>query len=347
MGNNGRRGKFASQNHPGGHYYSQKLPFNDVVMTSALTSGLKPVKIVVIITYFGKLPKFIDYFLLTCAYNKNIDFVLFADDDRVSEFYASDNIKFIYSNTELFNTLAAEKLGVPVAIKDGYKLCDFKPMYGKIYEDYIGSYEFWGFCDIDLVLGDTAKVLSESYLQTVDVVSAHSRYMSGPFSLFRNIPEVNMLFRKSKDFEEIVANQRHLSFDEASSAIQKLWSGGNIFDYPTEVESMTHIVKNPDKCNVRVDFRGCIVERVGTRLTWKEGILTDENGKEVALFHYIIYKGLLLFNVPDFRQVNKLYFEKNGYFLPSIKSRTVDWAESIIKNFYARARFKTKRMLAK
>lgn len=306
----------------------------------------QPAKIIILITYFGKLPKFINYFLLTCAHNKNIDFLFFSDDESMSELYSSNNIKFIYSNIEIFNKLSTEKLATPIAIKSGYKLCDFKPMYGKIYEDYTQNYEFWGYCDIDLVLGDTSKILTEAYLQTVDVVSAHSQYMSGPFSLFRNVPEVNSLFRMSRDFEKIISKQKHFCFDEASTVIEKLWSGGNIFDYPTEIESMTHIVKKLDNRKVRVDFNESIVERVESRLTWEEGILKDKSGKEIALFHFIVYKGLLLFNVPEFKSTSKFYFEKNGYFLPGVESRTVGWVKSIADNFSTKAWGKIRKILA-
>ena len=110
---------------------------------------------------------------------------------------------------------------------------------------------------------------------------------------------------------------------------------------------MTHIVKNHDKCEIRVDLSGYIVERVKTQLTWKKGILTNESGKELALFHYIVYKGSVFFNVPEFKPVEKFYFEKNGYFLPNVESRTFSWGKSIVKNFCAKARVRAKMMLSK
>ena len=44
---------------------------------------------------------------------------------------------------------------VTMTIEDAYKLTDFKPAYGEIFQDYIIQYDFWGFTDIDLIYGDS------------------------------------------------------------------------------------------------------------------------------------------------------------------------------------------------
>lgn len=299
----------------------------------------------ILITFFGKFPTYIDYFLETCGHNKSIDFIFFIDDRsyRNSKF---PNVSFIYLDKAAFNALATEKIGVPVNIRQGYKLCDLRPMYGVIYEEYLASYTFWGYCDTDMLFGDIATVLTPDLLNNHDIISSHSRYMSGPFSLYRNIAEVNTLFRKSKDYQRVIQDDRNFLFDEASSVIAHLWEGHDIFDFESEVESMTHLVKNESKHSLRVKFAGFITERVKDKLRWQNGQLLTAAGEEVFVFHYITYKGKLSFNVPPYRGEPHFFFTPNGFFLANLRSYGLDWPLSFITNFRTKLTRKLRTIVA-
>jgi ribosomal protein S17E len=302
-------------------------------------------KIAVVITFFGKFPAYMDYFIETCTYNKNLDFIFFTDDTS----YASSsflNVKFISLTLGEFNTLASKKIGTQVTLKKGYKLCDLRPMYGVVYEDYLSGYDFWGYCDTDIVFGDTSKILTDDLLANYDIISSHSQYMSGPFSLYRNIPEANNLFKQSKDYQRVIQDDANLSFDEASSVIAHLWEGHNIFDFETTVESMTHLVKNESKHHLRARFTGYITERVQGKLLWQDGVLRNEAGHELYIFHYIVYKPKISFNTPPFVQNQRFFFTENGFFLDGFKSYGIDWPKSIAKNFTDKAMRKIKTFLA-
>ena len=41
------------------------------------------------------------------------------------------------------------------------KLCDYKPAYGLIFEDELIGYDYWGFCDTDILLGDIYQFLED------------------------------------------------------------------------------------------------------------------------------------------------------------------------------------------
>lgn len=284
---------------------------------------MKSKKLALVVTYLGKFPEYFDFFLKTCAANHNIDFLFFCDNPF---FYKQSlaNIKFIKINIQKFNDLATNKLGVPVALTNGYKLCDLKPMYGKIYEDYLKEYDFWGFCDIDMIFGNIYKIIVENNkLDKYDVISSHGQYLAGPFSIFRNEETINKLYEKSKDWiKTIEINNKYLGFDEASNVMPYLWEGHNIFDYPSEIESMTHILMNKEKCTARVLFDGFIVERLKDKLVWKDGLLLDGAGNEVALFHYIVYKVKLNFSVPRLGNAHSFVFDKNGFYIDTVIGRT-------------------------
>ncbi len=274
----------------------------------------KPTTIALVIPYFGKFPDYLSYFLETCAFNKNIDFWFFCDNPWSGAKHTAPNVRVIPMTLLEFNVLATNKLGVEVALANAYKLCDLKPMYGRVFEDYLRPYQFWGFCDVDILLGDTSKILTAKLLDDFDIISAHALYLSGPFSLFRNTQLVNDLFQKSADVGRVISDPRVLLFDEAGNALPHLWAGHDIADFKADIESMTHLLKNPLKCALRVNFAGFITERVVEELTWQAGELHDEAGREVFVFHYIVYKNRFDFGVlpNDFKAGQPFYFYKSG-----------------------------------
>jgi hypothetical protein len=170
------------------------------------------IKIYVIVPYFGLFPEYLPYFLLCCSYNPGIHWLIFTDQEK--PLYCPENISYSYMSLEGFNKLATNKLGFPVEIDSAHKLCDFKPAYGLIFEDFIKEYEFWGFCDIDILLGDIFKFLSLSKLKKSDIISTYQGYISGTFSLFRNNDKINNLFRISPGYQSILQDKQHYAFDE-------------------------------------------------------------------------------------------------------------------------------------
>ena len=115
---------------------------------------------------------------------------------------------------EDFNRLASGKLGFEINVKNPYKLCDFKPTFGKIFEDYLTGYDFWGYFDIDIIFGQMNDFISDEVLTTYDVISTYQGFLSGPFSIFRNTSQINCLFRLNPGNLEILKNENYLGFDE-------------------------------------------------------------------------------------------------------------------------------------
>jgi hypothetical protein len=220
-------------------------------------------------------------------------------------------------------------------------------MYGLIFEDHIKEYNFWGYCDTDIILGDLKNILTNEILEKYEIISSHPQYMAGPFSLYKNIKEVNNLFLRSKDWKEVILNKNYISFDEASDVISKLWEGYNIFDFESKIESMTHVVQKKDITTLTSYFSNFITERIPhkAKLIWKDGKLTDSKGNELYIFHFLVYKTSLLFNVPLQLSKDLFYFTKHGFFLDNFGSYTFTWSISILNNFCGKALKKVKRKL--
>ena len=291
-------------------------------------------KIAFVIPYFGPFPSYFRYFLETCYKNEFIDFLIFTDNKMPA--INSANVRVYSMTMNEFSELASSKCEFPIHIKNGYKLCDFKPSYGHLFEDYIKSYDYWGFCDVDLILGDLSKVLTDDYISSWDIISAHDKYLSGPFSLFRNNYAINRLYLKSKDIKRVFTSDKVMLFDEASNVIHHLWAGNDIFDFESEVESMTHVLKNHRKCPFKVDFSGFITEFFPGELLWNDGILTDDKGAEHAMYHFMWYKGNFGFGVAKFKNNLAFSFSEGGFHYNNFSTKYLVRYEAFLKNFIVR-----------
>ncbi len=106
------------------------------------------IKICVISIWFGRLPSYLPLFLKTCAANRLIDWMFVSDKQLPT--VSSENIMVMAMSQTAFTTLASRQLGFEVKIDDPYKVCDFKPLFGKIFEDQLNPYQYWGYCDQDI-----------------------------------------------------------------------------------------------------------------------------------------------------------------------------------------------------
>ena len=98
-------------------------------------------KCVLIVVYLGQWPVWFPAFLLSCKQNPDFDWLIFSD-CPIPE-VEIPNVKFIPFSMEKFNCLASKKLALPINIEFPYKLCDFRPAFGILFEEYIREYSFW------------------------------------------------------------------------------------------------------------------------------------------------------------------------------------------------------------
>lgn len=141
--------------------------------------------IVIIIPYFGELPKLFPFWYSSAVNNPSVDFLFITDND-VS---GAPNIHVERCHFSDFKKLIDERLGFDTSIKSPYKLCDFKPSYGYILQEKIASYDFWGFGDIDLIYGDIRSFLTDDILSAYDMISGW-----GHLTLYRNTESCNTMF---------------------------------------------------------------------------------------------------------------------------------------------------------
>lgn len=170
-------------------------------------------RIAVLSVYYGSLPPYYRLWLRSCEYNPTIDFYLVTD---IAVDNLPKNVYIIKMTFSEFHTLAERKLGRNVRIDAPYKLCDYRPMYGQILEDYLVRYDYWAHCDMDMVFGDLRKFFNEYDL------SKYDRFLHlGHLSLYRNTPQCNHYYMlpgsRCGSWEDVVKNPQNCLFDE--------WSG--------------------------------------------------------------------------------------------------------------------------
>ena len=130
-----------------------------------------------------------------------------------------------------FRANASQKLGFEPCIPTAYKLCDFKPAYGFLFEDYIQDYEYWGHCDCDLVFGNLEKVLSPVLDKDYDKIFA-----AGHLTIYKNTFDNNRRFMKSLEGREIY---------------REAFTTSRIYVFDENVRCSM----NPDRLNVHTLFR--------------------------------------------------------------------------------------------
>lgn len=195
-----------------------------------------PNRACVVVPYFGRLPSHFPLWLSSCRTNSTFDWVVLTDDGR--HFDVPDNVELKLTRFEDFIGMVQGSLSLTFGPIPPYKICDFRPAFGVIFEDLFTDYDFWGYCDLDMIFGDISQFLTDA------VLAQHMKvFKRGHFSLHRNTPEVNFLFREIVaggadfpiTFDDVLAERNTLAFDE-SVGIYRYFTA---HDYPVYVEEVT------------------------------------------------------------------------------------------------------------
>ena len=117
--------------------------------------------ILIIHMYFGKLPDFFRIWLKSCEDNPSIDFLICTDQPVSSD---KPNIRIYNTTLDEIRIRAASVLDFETVLSSPRKLCDYKGLFGLIMHEYTCNYDFWGYCDSDLVFGDIRAFLTEERL---------------------------------------------------------------------------------------------------------------------------------------------------------------------------------------
>ena len=168
-------------------------------------------KIILFVAYFGRLPDYYKAWERSARYNSTIDFCIFTD---IRELQSNGNIHVEHLTFQDYVRQLQAKIPFPIQCSSPYKLCDYKPVFGSVFSEKTKGYDFWGYCDIDLVFGDIRAFVPDEVLNQYDRCFIH-----GHLSLYRNCPEMNELYLSDGPYPEYNAAEAYATneacyFDE-------------------------------------------------------------------------------------------------------------------------------------
>lgn len=186
-------------------------------------------KIVVICVYIGELPDNYFLWLESCKQNETIDWLIISDKLSSREKIAK-NIKILNFSLNDLKNLIERKLQDTIILNKAYKLCDYKPAYGLIFEDYIKEYEFWGHCDMDMIFGDFQMFFNDEILEKYEKI-----LNNGHLVLYKNNPKINSLFKekvvKTLSYKTVFNTNIICGFDESKKGIIGIFENFNIKNF--------------------------------------------------------------------------------------------------------------------
>ena len=141
-----------------------------------------------VVPYFGTLPKSFGLWLMSCKHNPTVNWIIYTDDK--TEYDYPDNVRVKYTSFDAVKKHFAQYFDFPIYLDNGWKLCDFRPAYGELFADDLAGYDFWGYCDCDLMFGDIRKFYTDEVLDTYDKVA-----FFGHSTLYRNNQKINSLYK--------------------------------------------------------------------------------------------------------------------------------------------------------
>ena len=166
-------------------------------------------KIGIVCCYFGKLPNYFHLWLKSCAANPTIDWLFFGDQELSG---LPENVKHFQVTLEKVRELCRDKIDRELILPKPYKICDYKVLYGSIFADFLAGYDFWGYCDFDMIFGDLREFFTPERLDKFDKILP-----LGHLSIYRNTPEVNERFRcagSQYTLHQVLTDEKTCAFDE-------------------------------------------------------------------------------------------------------------------------------------
>ncbi len=168
-------------------------------------------KCVLVLPYFGAFKNYFPLFLRTCEANPSFDWLLVTDISTVPSLPA--NVYLLHMSLEELRLRACGKFGIEASLSTPFKLCDYKPSYGLLFEEEIASYDYWGHCDCDLLFGDLSTIVGPILDEGYDKIFA-----LGHLTLYRNDFQVNRLFmsefRGGYPYRDYLMSPKPFAFDE-------------------------------------------------------------------------------------------------------------------------------------
>jgi hypothetical protein len=254
--------------------------------------------ILLIIPYIGKWPLWFDAHMVSMANNPTINW-LFITDCEIPQ-NVPKNVEFIKTSFTELNEKINQALDVSVHLSPR-KLCDIRPAFGNVFKEDIDGYDFWGFCDVDIIWGDIRKFMTQDLLDTYDVISALENMVCGHFTIFKNHDKNLFIYKNDPTYKEVFEATKHLRYDEVglTNIVSKLQKDGLIKVFWDE-----KLLKNGIKSEVHQEY-------FLDRWFYKNGAVYDLHNpdkNEYMYLHFINWKRTMKYCEIDYTDSSRPFY---------------------------------------
>lgn len=183
-----------------------------------MNGKMRDLKVCLIVCWFGPFPKYFPIWLQTVKYNEDFEFLIFTDNEKPTDLDIPDNVIFKKLTLSALKGRAEKVLKLKCKIDRPYRICDFRPMFGLIFEHELLNYDFWGYCDLDVIFGNISNFISKQMLSEYDAI-----FNGGHFTIIKNNERMNLLFKKSGgafSYSSVVKHSAIFAFDEITGIQQ-------------------------------------------------------------------------------------------------------------------------------
>lgn len=294
--------------------------------------------LVLICPYFGKLPNYFPLTLLSMKNNSQITWLIFTDDR--TEYNYPPNVQIKYVDFDEIKQLIKENLDIDASGIKPYKLCDYRPFYGIIFQEYIREYDFWGHCDFDCIFGNLFNFISD------DIFNRYEKILYlGHLSLYKNDEKMRNLILSFKeavpDAEKKLQQDYPYQFDEVLITQYLLQEKLPIYIDDDNIADI-YCLKKPfyiTKSQVQTDV-------VNRRIYLKSSFIPN-NGL-IFSYHNGKLQGIFLDEHGEIRKKEYMYLH--------LQKRPMDYQESlfqsvdsflILPNFFSPYKYVDKKMIHK
>src|SRR3954470_787124 len=228
-----------------------------------------------ILPYFGSFGPWFPLYLHTLARQHTLDLLLLSDAVPPA---LPPNARRVEMTLDRLRDLATAKRGTRVRLYRGRNICDLRPAYGLVFEEFTVGYSYWAFGDEDVLYGDLDRMLAPHLDGTHDLVVPGANGKSGHMTLLKNDARTNELAMKDPAFKDVLESVEHWAYDETS------WRRH------AEISSFHKIVKQAEaRGELSIKWGIPRISGVPARGRWYayDGrTVHEDNGRELLYYHW-------------------------------------------------------------
>jgi hypothetical protein len=238
-------------------------------------------KALLILPYFGSYGPWFPLYLHSLETQHTLDLLLLSDAEPPE---LPPNARRVEMTLDQVRELATARLDTPVRLHRLRNICDLKPAYGMVFEEFTRGYDYWAFGDEDVLYGDVDRMLAPHLDGMVDLVipGTNSLRMQGStqghLTVLRNHGPTNQLAIRDPAYKQVLVSHEHWAYDETS------WR------YGSEISSFAKVVKQAEargELSIRWGIPSVThAPKRGRWYVYDGRTLHEDDGRELLYYHW-------------------------------------------------------------